>query len=143
MAWSGSSWSSQTCSSRSVLDLTHAWELSNLYPYYPTYVVRRRWRRVKETLRKVIDFKIKGLKLTCGARAWSVVTGQSFVRGTGGRQRPVKSKALWTRRNLDTRSGYPMSKGRRRGEKLLTMSLGRDKSRCEWRGNIPVARWCV
>ena len=49
------------------MDLTLAWEISNLHPYYPTYVVRRRWRRVKETLRKVIDFKMKGLKLTCGA----------------------------------------------------------------------------
>ena len=27
---------------------------SNLYPYYPIYVIRRRWRRVKETLQKII-----------------------------------------------------------------------------------------
>ena len=38
-------------------DLIYATEISNLYPLYPIYVVRRRWRRVKEMFRKVINFK--------------------------------------------------------------------------------------
>ena len=35
----------------------YAIEISNLYSHYPTYIIRRRWRQVKETLRKVINFK--------------------------------------------------------------------------------------
>ena len=42
------------------------WEFSNLYPFYPTYIVRRRWRRVKKMLHKVIKLSNEGLKLTCG-----------------------------------------------------------------------------
>ena len=48
---------------------------------YPIYVVRRRWRQVKEMIRKVINLK-EGSKLTCGARARSVVAREVVGRGS-------------------------------------------------------------
>ena len=68
-------------------DLIFVIEISILYPLYPIYVVRRRWRRVKEMLRKVINFK-RGVGANLQGAS---LVGRGVVKsrlGSVGRRRP-------------------------------------------------------
>ena len=106
----------------------------NLYPLYPTYVVRRWWREVKETIRKVINFE-SGVEANMrgtnpdgrddGDRSYVARTGSSGgprrqCRDRGGvlRTAMITSVMLWVQADRTNAQVGRVGKGRPRRTKV-------------------------